>query len=213
MTTTEQEDPDGLHYATVRKVVGPTTSIVTTIDLHTNISQRMVDNASVIVSYRTDPHLDQYECGKEAAALLLEMLGGLSSVVWNIRVPIVPPNVSLLTDNGPYGDTSYNGLHIVVTARENVAEAQVLCIDLAEMAWAMRERFLWDLVPIDEAVARAVTTGIDSSTPPILLADLGDNIGAGGPGNTQFVVEGAVVRYLHPGKFHITFGLLDGMHR
>jgi microcystin degradation protein MlrC len=29
--------------------------------------------------------------------------------------------------------------------------------------------------------------------------------------NTQFVVEGAVVRYLHPGKFHITSGPLTGM--
>lgn len=289
MTTTEQEDPDGFLYETVRDVVGPTTPIVTTIDLHANISQRMVDNASVIVSYRTDPHIDQYECGQEAADVLLEMLGGLSPVVCNIRVPIVPPNVSLLTNNGPYGDlidygqskiepgilnvsvvagfaygdTSDNGLHIIVTARENITEAQALCIELAEMAWAMRERFLWDLVPIDEAVARAVSTGVDPSTPPILLADLGDNIGAGGPGNTlwmieslyqagakgvfigsffdpklvetatelgsgatfqavfsgdpweggntEFVVEGAVVRYLHPGKFHITSGPLDGM--
>ena len=215
MTTTEQSDPDGLLYETVRDVVGASIPIVTTIDLHANISQRMVDNANVIVSYRTDPHVDQFECGKEAADILLEMLAGIQPVVRNIRIPIVPPNVSLLTDNGPYGDlidygqskinqeilnvsvvagfaysdTADNGLHVIVTSRNNPAAAQTLCLELAEMAWAMKERFLWDLVPIHKAVASAVTSGTDHSTPPILLADLGDNIGAGGPGNTLWLME------------------------
>lgn len=215
MTTTKQGDPDGLLYETVRDVVGASVPIVTTIDLHANISQRMVDNASVIVAYRTDPHVDQFECGKEAVNILLEMLSGMRPVVRNIRVPIVPPNVSLLTDDGPYGDlidygqskisqeilnvsivagfaysdTADNGLHIIVTSRNSPEAAEALCLELAEMAWAMRERFLWNLTPIDKAVANAVTSGIDHSTPPILLADLGDNIGAGGPGNTLWLIE------------------------
>ena len=150
MTTTEQEDPDGLLYETVRRAVGPNTPIVTTVDLHANISERMVDSASVIVAYRTDPHVDQYDCGKEAASILLEMLSGMRPVVRSIRVPIVAPNVSLLTDNGPYGDlidygqskigqdilnvsivagfaysdTADNGLHVIVVARESAATAQ-----------------------------------------------------------------------------------------
>jgi microcystin degradation protein MlrC len=123
--------------------------------------------------------------------------------------------VSLLTDNGPYGDlidygqskikqeilnvsvvaglansdTADNGLHVIVTSRNNPAAAQTLCLELAEMAWAMKERFLWDLAPIHKAVASAVTSGTDLSTPPILLVDLGDNIGAGGPGNTLWLME------------------------
>jgi microcystin degradation protein MlrC len=215
MTTTEQGDPDGLLYETVKDAVDASIPIVTTIDLHANISQRMVDNANVIVAYRTDPHIDQFECGKEAADILLEILAGMQPVVRNIRVPIVPPNVSLLTDNGPYGDlidygqskidqeilnvsivagfaygdTADNGLHIIVTSRNNAEAAQALCLQLAEMAWAMKERFLWDLVPIEQAVASAVASGIDHSTQPILLADLGDNIGAGGPGNTLWLIE------------------------
>ncbi len=289
MTTTEQDDPDGLLYQAVRSAVGHDTPIVTTIDLHANISQRMVDNANVIVSYRTDPHVDQYERGAEAADVLLEMLAGTRPVVRNIRVPIVPPNVSLLTANGPYGDlidygqskispailnvsvvagfaygdTSDNGLHIIVTARDSGDAAEALCRELATMAWSIRHRFLWDLAPISEAVDRAVAAGEDHTIPPILLADLGDNIGAGGPGNTlwllealyeagaqnvfigsyfdpqlvaeatelgvgasfsatfigdtweradaEFSVDGAVVRHLHPGKFFITSGPLDGM--
>lgn len=215
MITTEDEDPDGELYETVRKVVGPETPIVTTIDLHANISQRMVDNADVIVSYRTDPHVDQYDRGKEAAEILQEMFDGMHPVVRNIRVPIVAPNVSLLTDSGPYGDlikygqsqlgskilnvsvvggfafsdTSKNGLHVIVTARESSEAAERLCVDLAKMAWENRERFIWNLTPIEEAVEMALRAGEDPSTRALLLADLGDNIGAGGPGNTLWMLE------------------------
>ncbi|MBF0279485.1 MAG: M81 family metallopeptidase [SAR324 cluster bacterium] len=215
MITTEDEDPDGELYEAVRNIVGSKTPVVTTIDLHANISQRMVDNADVIVSYRTDPHVDQYDCGREAAAILGEMLEGIRPVVRNIRLPIVPPNVSLLTDSGPYGDlikygqsqlgseilnvsvvagfaysdTSKNGLHVIVAARENSEAAERLCFDIAQKAWADRERFMWNLTSIEKAVEMALVAGEDLSGKPLLLADLGDNIGAGGTGNTLWMLE------------------------
>ena len=215
MTTPQEEDPDGLLYETVRRAVGAGVPVVTTVDLHANISQRMVDNADVIVAYRTDPHVDQYERGIEAATILNEMFNGMRPTVSNIRVPIVPPNVSLLTANGPYGDlidygqsqigaeilnisivagfaysdTSVNGLHVLVTARDSELVAATLCKKIAEMAWSMRERFLWNLVPLANAVAKAVEGGLDNKSPPVLLADLGDNVGAGGPGNTLWLTK------------------------
>ena len=221
MTTPQEEDPDGLLYETVRRAVGAGVPVVTTVDLHANISQRMVDNADVIVAYRTDPHADQYERGIEAATILNEMFNGMRPTVSNIRVPIVPPNVSLLTANGPYGDlidygqsqigaeilnisivagfaysdTSVNGLHVLVTARDCELVAATLCKKIAEMAWSMRERFLWNLVPLEQAVAKAVDVGHDNKSPPVLLADLGDNVGAGGPGNTLWLT-----RALHQAK-------------
>jgi len=215
MTTPQEEDPDGLLYETVRRAVGAGVPVVTTVDLHANISQRMVDNADVIVAYRTDPHADQYERGIEAATILNEMFNGMRPTVSNIRVPIVPPNVSLLTANGPYGDlidygqsqigaeifnisivagfaysdTSVNGLHVLVTARDSELIAATLCKKIAEMAWSMRERFLWNLVPLEQAVAKAVEVRHDNKSPPVLLADLGDNVGAGGPGNTLWLTK------------------------
>ena len=47
MITTENRDPDGEIFAMVREIVGPDTPIVATLDLHGNVSQRMVDNADV----------------------------------------------------------------------------------------------------------------------------------------------------------------------
>ncbi|MBT3563289.1 M81 family metallopeptidase [Pseudomonadales bacterium] len=218
MITTDDEDPDGTLYETVRRAVGAQTPIVATVDLHANISQKMVDNADIIVSYITDPHIDQFERGQEAAELVQQMLDGLQPKVSNIRVPIVAPNVSLLTDHGPYGDlidfgqsklsheilnvsvvagfaysdTSTNGLHIIVTARNNQEAADQLCFTLAKKAWSMRQRFLWHLVPIESAIKRAVNVGHDAKKAPILLADLGDNVGAGGPGNTLWLLEALI---------------------
>lgn len=218
MTTTTDDDPDGTLYALVREAVGATVPIVATVDLHANISQQMVDAASVIVSYRTDPHVDQYECGVEAAKILLTIIGGKRPVVRNIRVPIVPPNVSLLTDDGPYGDlidfgqskmsadvanvsvvagfafgdTSANGLHVIVTTWDNKDLASSLCTEIAQRAWDSRERFMWNLTPQDIAVQMAVRTGSDKSMPPLLLADLGDNIGAGGPGSTLCLLQAII---------------------
>ena len=43
------------------------------------------------------------ERGAEAAETLREMFGGVRPVVSNVRLPTVPPDVSLLTADRPYG--------------------------------------------------------------------------------------------------------------
>ncbi len=63
--------------ARVREVVGPAVPVLATLDLHGNIVQRMVDAASVLVAYRTNPHVDMAERGAECASLLHEMLRGM----------------------------------------------------------------------------------------------------------------------------------------
>jgi len=216
MTTTESDDPDGDEFKMVREIVGPNIPIVATLDLHANVSQRMLDNTDTLISYRRDPHVDKYEIGQEAAQILRELLGGVRPIVSNIRMPIVPPNVSLFTDAGPYAemiqygqenasddilnvsivggfafsDTAANGLHIIVTARSDADASERLCRELAEMAWENRDRFIWDLTDMDEAMERAVQAGENPDSPAILLSDVADNIGGGGPGNTLWLLEG-----------------------
>lgn len=216
MTATEGDDAEGEIYQMVRDVVGPDVPFVASLDLHANLSQRMVDLADVVVSYRTDPHVDQAERGGEAARILHELWAGTKPYVFNLRLPIVAPNVSLFTADGPLGDlirhgqdsisedimnvtilggfafsdTPKNGLHIVVTGRNRPEPAKTLCRELATRAWDDHQRFDWDLVTMEGAVARAVACGLDERLPPVLLSDLGDNAGAGGPSNTIWLLEG-----------------------
>ena len=210
MTAMNGEDPDGEIIAASREAVGPDTPIVVTLDLHGNISERMVDDCDLIVGYRTNPHVDMVERGEEAAMSLRLILAGLAVPKSAfIRLPLTPASVALLTAEGPYADmidygqrrqaemageilnvslfggfvfsdVSKNGVAIVVTARRNVAKARALAREIAERGWEDRARFRKRLMSIADAVAMA----LDRDRDPVIFSDSGDNPGGGGTGRT-----------------------------
>ena len=104
MTATHDPDPDGALYALARATVGPDKPVIATVDLHANISERMVHSADAIVAYRTNPHVDQRERAAEAAYLLRRLLAGERFEKTFIRLPIAAPTVTLLTAQGAYAD-------------------------------------------------------------------------------------------------------------
>ena len=213
--TTEEDDPDGVLFAKVREIVGPDVPIAATLDLHANVSERMVNSVDVFIGYRTNPHLDMRERGAEAAAAIREMLGGVKPQRAFIRLPIVPPTVTLLTAAGPYAemidlgqrrmspeimnvsamggfafaDAPECGLSVVVTARHDKRAAEALAREIAELGWANRARFYPRLTSLDEAVAKALAVGRDPSLPALAFADVADNPGGGGRGNTVFLLR------------------------
>ena len=101
MVSTGGPDPDGELYAMVRAAVGTKIPVVATVDLHANISERMVANVDALVSYRTNPHMDQAERAVDAARLLKRFLSGKKSRRAFIRLPLTPASVTLLTREGP----------------------------------------------------------------------------------------------------------------
>jgi microcystin degradation protein MlrC len=213
MVSTTDSDPDGALYALARAAVGAHRPVVATVDLHANISQRMVDSADVIVSYRTNPHVDRRERGAEAATLLRRLLAGERYEKTFIRLPIVAPTVTLLTARGAYADMIVEGQrHIgpdlpVVSVLGGFAFADApeagisiltygsgtkprqVALKLAEYGWAERDRFKVRLTPLDEAVARAFAAGRDGRGAAVCLADVADNPGGGGRGNTTGILE------------------------
>src|SRR6516225_4657192 len=102
--TTEEDDPDGVLFTRIREIVGPDVPIAATLDLHANVSDRMVSSVDAFIAYRTNPHLDMRERGAEAAAAIREMLAGTMPQRALVRLPIVPPTVTLLTAAGPYAE-------------------------------------------------------------------------------------------------------------
>ena len=58
MVTEIDDDGDGYVLQTVRQIVGPDVPVVATLDLHANISPRMVELANVLIGYDTYPHID-----------------------------------------------------------------------------------------------------------------------------------------------------------
>ena len=220
--TGDDHDPEGTLLALVRRVVGDQVPVVATYDLHANVSAANVDLVNAYIGYRTNPHLDMRERGAEAAQTLRLLMGGTRTCLARVRLPIVPPTVTMLTGQDaharPYGelidlgqrrmheppysgrvlnvsvmggfayaDTPFNGLTAVVTALDQAA-ADHLAREIAEAGWARRERFRPVLTSLADATARAKATE-DPSLHPLIFADVGDNPGGGGRGNTMAIIE------------------------
>jgi microcystin degradation protein MlrC len=215
MITTQNKDPDGEIFAMVRDVVGPDVPVVATLDLHGNVSQRMVDTVDAIIAYRTNPHVDMLARGKEAAGVLLELFDGMKPDVAFLRLPVTPPTVTLLTETGPYADlidygqsfvdgdvfnvsilggfaysdTPKNGLAIIVSARTANGGAERVAQQIANRAWQEHKRYTPVLTSLENAVARVLDVGKDEGLAPVILADVADNPGGGGNGNTMWIIE------------------------
>lgn len=214
MTASGSEDPDGALYALAREMAGPHAPVLSTVDLHANISRRMFDCADCIVSYRTNPHVDRRERGAEAALLLRRLLAGERWEKTMIRLPISPPTVTLLTARGAYadminegqrhigpdlpvvslvgsfvfGDVREGGITVLTYGKGD--RPKQLALQLAEFAWRERERFRVKLVSLDAAIARAAEAGRSGARTVVCLADVADNPGGGGRGNTTDILEG-----------------------
>jgi microcystin degradation protein MlrC len=216
--TTEEDDPEGVLFETVRRIVGAGVPVVASFDLHANVSDRMVDLIDAFIGYRTNPHLDMRERGAESASALRELLGGVKTERVRLRLPIVPPTVTMLTAAGPYAemielgqrrqkelhpaimnvsvmggfafaDTAKNGLSVIVTARGDKDAATSLAREIAQYGWDNRSRFYPKLTALDTAVEQALAVARDPSLPALAVADVADNPGGGGRGNTMFLLR------------------------
>ena len=67
MATEEYEDGEGELLQILRERVGSDVPIITTLDLHANITEKMVHFADAFFPYDYYPHTDMYEAGLRAA--------------------------------------------------------------------------------------------------------------------------------------------------
>ena len=86
-----------------------------------------------------------------------------------------------------YADTPFNGLSVIVTALDQDA-ADSLTREIAVAGWARRDRFRPSLTSLAEATALAKGTE-DKSRHALIFADVADNPGGGGRGNTMGILQ------------------------
>ena len=215
-SATGDEDSDGTMAAMLRAIVGPVVPILCTHDLHCNISEKLIGAVDAFIGYRTNPHVDMRERAADAADLLREAMGGERFARGFVRLPITPPSVSLLTARGPYADRMAEcealmardprianasicggfvfsdlpkcGMTVIVTARGGgQALADAAAQEIARATWADRQRYVANLSSLADVTARAKAAGEGAA--PVLIADVADNPGGGGRGNTAYVLR------------------------
>lgn len=74
MVADEHPDVEGEILEAVRGVIGPEIPLVATLDLHANVTERMVRSADALVTFHTAPHIDVFETGVRGAAVLRRLL-------------------------------------------------------------------------------------------------------------------------------------------
>ena len=200
-------DADGEVVARLRRALGPDFPVVVTLDLHGNISQRFIDNCHAAVAYRTCPHVDQRECGRRAASLLVRALRGEIRPRQALAKPPVIVNIMVhdtsseplksfmdearalerqpgilavsLLPGFPYADVPQMGPSIIVVADGNADLARREADGFGKSLWESRERLVRTLPDPATAVRRALKAGRS----PVVLVDTGDNVGGGSAGD------------------------------
>lgn len=213
-TATVDVDPDATVFRAVREIVGPDVPVVATLDLHANVSSAMVELANVLVAYRENPHTDMPDRGADCARHLKAMLDGMKPHSAFVKLPFIPPSTSQNTKSGPYadviaygqskvgngvidvsissgfslGDTPKNGMSVIVTAID-AKQAQAVARDVAGHCWSQRQRFTTNLTSLERCTEMALACSKDASKPALLFADVADNPGGGGRGNTTYILS------------------------
>jgi microcystin degradation protein MlrC len=221
MVAENARDGDAEILRRVREVVG-TIPIVCVLDLHANISDGMVALADALVGYDTYPHVDMYERGLEAAALITRIVRGALRTARALRKPpLMPPlpkqcttydtpmralmelahqrerepgMVSVTVAAGfPYADVPEAGLAVLAIADGDQARAEAVADEIAGLAWERRHEFLVRCTSVDAALQIAAAARDDEGG-PIVLADTADNPGAGAPCDGTILLCGLLER-------------------
>jgi microcystin degradation protein MlrC len=222
MVAENSADGEGDLLARVR-AAAPGVPIGVALDLHGNITEKMVRNADVIVGFKTYPHVDMYETGAHAGRLLLAMLSHDEgyTVRWR-QVPLMSHTLRSTTLGGAMqravqaaraseamgmpavsvfagfslADIEAPCVSVVVTGHstpEGTEAAQAVADRIAAQIWDERAGFVYRSEPLADSLARAQDLAA-GATRPVLLLDHGDNCMSGGTCDTMDVLAAALSR-------------------
>ena len=234
MVSEDHADAEAELLARIRAVVGPDVPILGTLDLHANVSSPMALIPDLLTSYRTYPHTDWGLSGQRAALWLDRVLawkgkGGRAYRQAPFLVPVTTgctytePSGALyrllatieaetgaalsLNMGFPPADIPEVGPTVLAYAADQsqadaAADRLFAALLEAESGFAAHQP-----LPVEEAVATAITLAA-SAKKPVVLADTQDNPGAGSPSNTTGMIKallaqqasGALVGIVHDEK-------------
>ncbi|WP_428771193.1 M81 family metallopeptidase [Treponema sp. HNW] len=209
----------------IRKIC-PDIPILSSLDMHATISDRMLRYVDGYVGYKCAPHTDTYETGVHAARMTIDTLEkGAKPVLEAVKIPFliageqsetsVEPMKKLIAvlrevekERGimaasyllgfPWADTADNGVTAMVVADGDRELARKKAKELAQLFWDTRSEFGFYNETRETADALKHTKlSIEEGVYPVVLSDSGDNPTAGSSQDvTNFLKEIMADSYL-----------------
>jgi microcystin degradation protein MlrC len=209
-------DADGEYAARARAIVGPDVPMGISLDLHGNATARMVAQADVVNFYRTNPHLDARERAREVGELIVRAVRGEIHPVTAIETPPLVVDIvkqftgeepmrgvyadietvmqrpgilsASVVEGYPYADVTEMGMAFLAVHDGDPEAAREAARWLARRAWERRAEFVGDTPSPEEALRYAM----HAPRGPIVLMDVGDNIGGGSSADATILLETAL---------------------
>ena len=210
-----EPDVEGALLSAVRQMVGAVVPIVATLDLHANITARMIESSDALVLYHTAPHIDVFETGQRGAALLRRVVvDGARPITAFQKLPLVVPaeransqdarSVSFalrqrlqelerdprvlsagLATVQPWLDILELGSSVVVVTDGDAGLARSVCAEIAGEVWRRRRDYLPELVSVEDGVRLAH----EDRDGLVVLSDSADATTSGAPGDSNWVLR------------------------
>jgi microcystin degradation protein MlrC len=196
----------------MRAIVGPTAVIGIELDLHCHLSQSMIDQADIVITYKEYPHSDINERATELFDLAVQAkLGAIRPVMalFDCRMVGMYPtsmqpmrgfvdamslaerrNGALSVSFGhgfQFADVPHVGAKVLVIADNDLALAKQLARDFGRQVYGLRREIGFDTLslPMEEAITKA----LGEPGAPVVVADQSDNTGGGAPGDATFALR------------------------
>lgn len=210
MVAATTDDGEGTLLENIRKIA-PDLPIAVTLDLHCNLTQRMIDNCTALIGYKTYPHVDMDVVARRVGQIVLDFMQGRRPkpvMAWR-QIPLLSQTLCQGTDDEPMksliqacNDAEAAGLPAasifggfaladfkdagttVITVGDTREQAEAAAEKIARQAWEKRDDFIYKHRDLHDAVAEAKT----AKEGPVILLDHADNCGSGATQDVMTVI-------------------------
>ncbi|MBD9628194.1 M81 family metallopeptidase [Ensifer sp. ENS06] len=219
MVTQSHDDGEGELLSRIRNTA-PGVPIGVALDLHGNITPRMIANCDALAGFKTYPHVDMFETGELVCSIMERIRcgeprprmalaqppliahtlmmnttvpGAMAEVIdYAIRAERQPGVLAVSFFGGfPASDIHEAGASIVAVTEHHLSPVNV-ADDVASQAWSRRQGFVYDQKTLGHSISLASAAAHRSGNGPVLLLDHGDNCMSGGTCENMDVLQAAL---------------------
>lgn len=209
------DDCEGELLAMARDIAGPDAVIGAELDLHFHLTDRMMNAADLLVSYKEYPHVDIPDRARDLFRLAARTAAGeirpvmrdfdcrMVSMYETPKQPMRGLVDRMLAREGEDGVLSLSIAHGFPWGDVERVGTRTLCVADGDADLAQREaealgRELFDLREELRIRYPDIGTALDLAEAavegPVVLADTADNAGGGAPGDSTYVLEALIRR-------------------
>jgi len=211
MVAESTDDGEGTLLEKIRQIA-PDLPIAVTLDLHCNLTPKMVQNCTGLIGYKTYPHVDMDVVARQVGRVVMEVIAGKrpKPAMALRQLPLLSQTLCQGTDDEPMKSaiqacreeearglpaaTVFGGFAMadikdagatVITIGNDQKQADEAADRIAAAVWDKRDQHIYRHRDLKETVAKAkqITDG------PVILLDHADNCGSGGTQDVMTVID------------------------